>query len=120
MAVQLADIQHDGGTHEVSAETEDDQCVIKFGGSFTLRVDETNLNKLREMIHNAARDLAIVRQANSSCSSKPWAWEASDQEVNAENEMVQAGIDAREKLKEIRRSETQKVDIWDPHDPVNW
>jgi len=57
MAVQIADINHDGGTHEVSVETEYGQCVIKFGGSFTLRVDEDNLDKLREMIHIASRDL---------------------------------------------------------------
>ena len=124
MTVQLAGIQHDGGTHEVSVETEGDQCVIKFGGSFTLRVDETNLNKLREMIHNASRDLTIERRDTTGvCAAKAWAWESSDQEVNAENEMVQAGICAREQLKAQRcseRSDQQKVDVWDPNDPANW
>jgi len=57
MSVQLANIQHDGGTYDVSVEIEYGQCVIKFGGSFTLRVDEDNLDKLRNMIHIASRDL---------------------------------------------------------------
>jgi len=46
-----------------------------------------------------------------------------DAEVNAESEMVQAGIDAREKLKERNRSEAQAVDPYEPfnsNDPVNW
>lgn len=82
MAVQIADIKHDGGTHDVSVETEDGQCIIKFSGSFTLRVDETNLNKLREMIHIAARDLTIERRDTTGV------WSGSDQEVNAENKMI--------------------------------
>ena len=123
MSVTFEDIRHDGGTHRVEVEIEGDQCVIRFGASFTLRVNEANLNTLRELIHDAARDMAIERRDTSGvCSSKSWAWETSDQEVNAENEMVQAGIDAREQLK-TRRSEQQVHDVYDdynPNDPATW
>ena len=123
MSVTFEDIRHDGGTHRVEVEIEGDQCVIRFGASFTLRVNEANLNTLRELIHDAARDMAIERRDTSGvCSSKSWAWETSDQEANAENEMVQAGIDAREQLK-TRRSEQQVHDVYDdynPNDPATW
>jgi hypothetical protein len=59
MSATFEDIRHDGGTHRVEVKIEGDQCVIRFGASFTLRVNEANLNTLREMIHDAARDMAI-------------------------------------------------------------
>ena len=83
MAVQLANIKHDGGVHDVSVETEYGQCVIKFGASFTLRVDEENLNKLREMIHIAARDLMndltekqnpVAARDEKRCGNDPVEW----------------------------------------------
>tara|TARA_B100000700_G_scaffold157770_1_gene175058 strand:- start:3412 stop:3735 length:324 start_codon:yes stop_codon:yes gene_type:complete len=105
-------------------ENQGDTTLIRFGESFTLRLDEENLNKLREHIHDAAREMTIERRDTSGvCSSKPWAWETSGKEVNAESEMVQAGIDAREKIKAKRRagkSEQKSIDIWNPQDPVNW
>ena len=109
MAVQFSDIQHDGGTHEVSVETEGDQCVIKFGGSFTLRVDEVNLSKLREMIHIAVRDLTIERRDTSGIQSVAEIEklaERLDQETNTE--------------KEQKRTDQQTHDVWLPNDPVNW
>ena len=123
MSVTFEDIRHDGGTHRVEVEIEGDQCVIRFGASFTLRVNEANLNTLRELIHDAARDMTIERRDTTGvCSSKSWAWETTDREVNAESEMVQAGVDAREQLKANRISETQAVDVFDynPNDPANW
>ena len=122
MSVTFEDIRHDGGTHRVEVEIEGDQCVIRFGASFTLRVNEANLNTLRELIHDAARDMAIERRDTSGvCSSKPWAWEISDQAVNAENEMTQAGIEAREQLKAERmmKGTASPVDF-NPNDPANW
>jgi hypothetical protein len=112
MAVQLANIKHDGGTHEVSVETEYGQCVIKFGGSFTLRVDESNLSKLREMIHIAARDLTIERRDTSGARESN---EISLTDLKAAEEVfIQAGINAREITKAKNR------DTYDPNDPVNW
>ena len=124
MSVTFEDIRHDGGTHRVEVEIEGDQCVIRFGASFTLRVNEANLNTLREMIHDAARDMAIERRDTSGvCASKPWAWETSDQEVNAENEMIQVGIDAREQLKAQRMMKGTADPAgheYNPNDPANW
>jgi hypothetical protein len=67
---------------------------------------------------------------------------AVDAEINetpdAETEMFNAGVEAREKMKATSRaadrralnfqsssgdgdrSETQRVDVWDPNDPRNW
>ena len=107
-------LKHDGGTYRVEIENQGDICVIRFGASFTLRLDEINLNKLRKHIHNTARDMCIERRDTSDISS------AHDREVSSESEMVQAGIDAREALKAKRRSEQQVHDVWLPNDPVNW
>jgi len=75
-------LKHDGGTHRVEIENQGDTCVIRFGASFTLRLDEDNLNMLREHIHSAAVDMAHQR-SRKACASKSWAWEVSDEEVNS-------------------------------------
>jgi hypothetical protein len=59
-------IEHDGGQHEVEIEVEGEQAVISFGASFTLRVDEENLDKLRDMLYEASRTLAIQRSCNAA------------------------------------------------------
>lgn len=60
-------ISHDGGTHIVEVEvTHHAQAVISFGASFTLRVDEENLDKLRDMLYEASRTLAIQRSCNAA------------------------------------------------------
>jgi len=60
-----------------------------------------------------------------------------DAEINAETQMFNAGVDAREKMKatsraagrralnfaqsdDSERSEMQDVDVWDANDPRNW
>ena len=60
-----------------------------------------------------------------------------DAEVNAETQMFNAGVEAREKMKatsraagrralnfaqsdDSERSEMQDVDVWDANDPKNW
>jgi hypothetical protein len=55
-------IRHDGGTHNVEVEVDGDQLVISFGHSFTLRVDEANADKLRELLYDGARELTIARR----------------------------------------------------------
>ena len=63
MATHETHIEHDGGLHLVEAETNTDGTVtIYFGASFTLRLDEHNLDKFRELIHLASRDLMVDRQ----------------------------------------------------------
>ena len=52
-----------------------------------------------------------------------------DAEINAETQMFNAGVDAREQAKATSRaaaprsadrSEMQGVDVWNPNDPSNW
>jgi hypothetical protein len=62
--IQDTDIKHDGGIHNVEIEIDGDQAVIRFGSSFTLRIDEANVWKLREMIHDAGRELTMTRCCN--------------------------------------------------------
>jgi hypothetical protein len=58
-------IKHDGGTHNVEVKVDNDQLVIYFGNSFTLRVDEKNADKLRELLYDGTRELTIARQNRS-------------------------------------------------------
>jgi len=58
-------IKHDGGTHNVEVKVDNDQLVIYFGNSFTLRVDEKNADKLRELLYDGTRELTIARQKRS-------------------------------------------------------
>ena len=105
-------LKHGGGTHRVMIENQGGTTLIRFGESFTLRLDEENLNKLLERIHEAARDMCIERRDTS---------DVYDREINAESEMIQAGIDAREKLKALRSMEvTETSKDWNPSDPANW
>ena len=112
MALRIANIKHDGGTHRVEVETEDDQVIIRFGASFTLRVDESNLNTLRDMIHEAVRDLCIERRDTSGVYTD-----------SLEEDFIQAGIDAREALKAERMMKgtaDPTLSDWNPDDPSNW
>jgi len=111
-------IKHDGGTHNVEVEVEGDQLVIRFGHSFTLRVDEVNADKLREILYDGCRELTITRRDTSDVRAP-----VADREINSsiEDEMIERGIDAREKLKASRRSKcTDNSGAWDPNNPVNW
>ena len=101
-------LHHDGGAHQLEVEIDGDQAVIRFGASFTLRMNETQVDNLREILHDTARELCIRRR---------------DVAGAAEDNFIDEGIKAREALKAKRRntlSDQQKVDVWDPQDPVNW
>jgi hypothetical protein len=58
-------IRHDGGSHNVEVKVDNDQLVIYFGNSFTLRVDEKNADKLRELLYEGARELTIARRSRT-------------------------------------------------------
>jgi hypothetical protein len=58
-------IKHDGGTHNVEVKVDNDQLVIYFGNSFTLRVDEKNADKLRNLLYEGTRELTIERRNRS-------------------------------------------------------
>jgi hypothetical protein len=94
-------IIHDSGTHNVEAMVNDEEVLITFGASFTLRLDESNLNKLRVLIHEAARELTIERRDTTGFDNK---------------------IDGREKLKSKKMTKDTVLlsGNWNPNDPSNW
>lgn len=111
MVAQFENIRHDGGTHRVEIETEGGQCVIRFGASFTLRVDAQELDKLREMLHTASVDLMLDVEP-TDLTGRTFSI--------SEDDFISEGIKAREEVKESKRSPQQDIDMWAPNDPVNW
>ena len=100
-------LKHGGGTYNVEIETEGDQAVIYFGASFTLRLDEANIDKLRRALHDASIRLATREYTADNPS-----------EERAENKFIQDGINAREKLKSIRMMKGTASPI--SNDPIDW
>jgi len=123
MSVRKAVINHDGGSHNVETITNSDSTVsIYFGASFTLRVDEENINKLRHLISDASRDLMISRTVSEDeepTVELPRAYTVNNlPEGWAEDEFIQDGIDAREKLKETRMMKSTASPV--SNDPIDW
>ena len=120
-------IRHDGGTHSVEVELDGSEAVIRFGASFTLRVDEGNLMKLRALLDQAGNELTRDRRdtagaRNMSASQLHDVFELEETEIaespgesSAEADMIQRGIDAREMMKG-----TASAGDWNPNDPSNW
>ena len=100
-------LKHGGGTYNVEIETEGDQAVIYFGASFTLRLDETNLDKLRHALHDAS--IRLSTRAYTVNNPQP---------VMTESDFVQAGIDARQqqKLDRMMRGTASPIS----NDPIDW
>ena len=84
---------------------------IEIGNTITIRTDEQGVEELREALHQVLLKIEDLRYERAEALHN-----------KAEDEMVQAGTDAREKKKhQVRElSEQQRVDIWNPQDPVNW
>ena len=89
---------------------------IEIGNTVTIRTDEAGVDDLRDALHRALTQIEEVRYNRMM-----------EQRNQAEDEMVQAGIDAREKKKAQARelSEQQRVDPfhngeYHPNDPRNW
>ena len=65
MATSLRElnIDHDGGSTQIEVETdiagEDSYAVIRFGASYTLRINGKNMNKLHSLFSEVNKDLAI-------------------------------------------------------------
>tara|TARA_Y100000310_G_C20091291_1_gene538393 strand:+ start:173 stop:544 length:372 start_codon:yes stop_codon:yes gene_type:complete len=123
MPVRKVVINHDGGAHNVEAVTNSDGTVsIYFGASFTLRVDEENVDKLRYLISEVSRDLMISRAASQDEQDTvelPRGHETSRGHVGwTEDEFIQDGIDAREKLKVARMMKGTASPI--SNDPIDW
>lgn len=113
MSATFENIRHDGGTHRVEVDIEGDQCVIRFGASFTLRVNEANLNTLREMIHDAARDMAIERRDVSGARDV----------YDSEEELLYHTVnDSMDKMTErlMQGTADPAGHEYNPNDPANW
>ena len=86
---------------------------IEIGNTITIRTDEAGVDDLRDALHRALTQIEDVRYTRMT-----------REHARAEDEMVQAGIDAREKQRTRSRelSEQQRVDPYEynPGDPVNW
>lgn len=83
---------------------------IEIGNTITIRTDEAGVDDLRDALHRALTQIEEVRYQKITAQMN-----------KSEDDMIQAGIDAREKVKE--RSEQQRVDpyeTWNPNDPANW
>ena len=50
-------IKHDGGTCNLEVEIDNDQAVLRFGSSFTLRISAEEVWRLRDILHNTGREL---------------------------------------------------------------
>ena len=54
-------IKHDGGTHNLEVEIDHGQAVFRFGSSFTLRISEEEVWRLRDILHDAGCELEQKR-----------------------------------------------------------
>jgi len=112
-------IRHDGGTYNVEVDLEGDQAVISFGASFTLRLDEKNIDKLRDLLYEASRGLSWNRSWNTlSCNTEQDTVELPRVHTAAEDDFVQAGTDAREQQKLDRMMKGTASPI--TNDPIDW
>jgi hypothetical protein len=102
--IQNTHIRHDGGSLNLEVEVDGDQVVLRFGSSFTLRVDESNLNKLREQIHLAARELTIKRRNLTDLEGKRF--------QVPKSHFIQEKSSERESPKQLKRTKQQEVDLW--------
>jgi len=100
--------QHNGRDITVTVDTHE-MISIEIGSSMTIRTDEAGVLDLRDAMHRALIKLEEIRYGD-----------VAEKTSVCEDEMIQAGIDARELLKESRRSEQQDIDMWSANDPVNW
>jgi len=129
MGLHKVSIEHDGGVHNVEiVDNRDGTVTICFGASFTLRLDEHNLDKLREAIHMASRDLIADKQPNYpgrpnlKVPPAPESLDAINDAVEDFDKSVTGVEDAVEAMKEelTRPDGKSDDDTWAPNDPINW
>jgi len=83
-------LKHADGHHNLEVEIDGEQSVIRFGSSFTLRLDEESIDQLRNILYDTSRELCVNRS-------------------NRLHNERQAEVDAAQLL----RSDQQAVDLWD-------
>jgi len=84
-------------------------ATIEFGNSFRIRIDPDGVEDLRDALHRAAVQLESLAGVNPHFEEE---WSRS----NAEADMIQRGIDAREAM----RGKTAPAEWKNPDDPANW
>ena len=52
-------LHHDGGAHNLEVEIDGEQAVLRFGASFTLRMTEAQIDKLRDILYDTSRELMV-------------------------------------------------------------
>ena len=83
---------------------------IEIGNSLTLRTNESGLMDIRDALHRAALKIDQV------CYDK-----TNEKMSIAENKMIQAGVDARDKRAACTKlNDQQDNNTWNPSDPTNW
>ena len=91
-------LSHADGRHNLEIEIDGLQAVVRFGSSFTLRLEERSLAQLIDILQDSLDEVRDVRrQMKQSCAGRQRVEQRRRQ--SAEDEMIQAGIDAREALK---------------------
>lgn len=108
--------QRHGRDVTISVDTHE-MINIEIGNTVTIRTDEAGADDLREALNRALVQIENIRYDRVSARLN-----------QTEEELIQAGIDARETVKTNAqsnvRSEQQQVDPYDntfnPNDPVNW
>lgn len=98
--------QRNGRDITVYADTYE-MVDIHIGNTVTIRTDEAGIDDLREALHRALVKLEEVRY--SRCN---------EMLSQSEDEMIQAGIDARESAKS--NGSHGGITTWNPNDPANW
>ena len=111
--INIADeAKSQGRDISVSVDTHE-QVTIAIGNSITIRTDYNGLEDLRDTLHRASVKMDEIIYDNTQ-----------RQLGNiAEDDFIKAGIDAREKQKEL--SAQQRHDVFEsaeynPNDPRNW
>ena len=78
---QISTENHGSLTVEVEVDTLE-MATIRFGNSFTLRINEFNIDELRSILFDASREMAL--QARSKDHPNGWS------NVNSQNEALDA------------------------------
>jgi hypothetical protein len=97
MKTRTITIHPESGRLSVDFTTSDGSqtCLIEFGHSFTLRLEEEDIDKLREALYEASRELMLERNAIDMANGEPF-----DQNGN----VVVEGP--------TKNSELQEIDPW--------
>lgn len=120
----------DGREVSVFVDTHE-QVNIEIGTSLVIRTGYQGLHSLRhilddasakldQMIYQNQKEVEEVDQEEKDLTGNTYVVSNKDWLRSDEAYFIQQGIDAREKLKKLRRSEQQTVDVWNPNDPSNW